>query len=65
MHHFDPSLEDRLSLAAEAKKDLLAKFKKLTDPNSPEAIEKRRERESHRRGAGRAQGATRDRAART
>jgi Family of unknown function (DUF6481) len=46
MHHYDPSLEDRLSLAAEAKKNLLAKFKKLTDPNSPEAIEKRREREA-------------------
>jgi Family of unknown function (DUF6481) len=46
MSHYDPSLQDRLSLAAEAKKNLLAKFKKNADPNSPEAIEKRREREA-------------------
>jgi hypothetical protein len=43
--HYDPSLQDRLNLAAEAKKNLLAKFKKY-DPNSPEAIEKRQQREA-------------------
>jgi len=46
MRHSDPTLQDRLNLANEAKKNLLAKFKKNADPNSPEAIEKRREREA-------------------
>jgi membrane protein involved in colicin uptake len=46
MSHYDQSLQDRRNLAAEAKKNLLAKFKKNADPNSPEAIEKRRQREA-------------------
>ena len=46
MPSYDQSLQDRLSLAAEAKKNLLAKFKKNADPNTPEAIEKRRQREA-------------------
>ena len=46
MRQHDPSLQDRLGLASEAKKNLLAKFKQNADPNSPEAIEKRREREA-------------------
>ena len=61
MPSHDQSLQDRLSLAAEAKKNLLAKFKKSADPNTPEAIEKRREREAvaaaraERQGAARSQ----------
>jgi hypothetical protein len=39
MSHYDPSLQDRRNLAAEAKKNLLAKFKKNADPKREEWIE--------------------------
>jgi len=40
------SLEHRLSRAAEAKRAMLAKFKRAQDPNNPEAVEKRKQREA-------------------
>ena len=45
MSHKD-SIQDRLNRAAEAKNALLAKFKQAADPDNPEAIEKRRQREA-------------------
>jgi hypothetical protein len=44
--HNIPSLEDRLSHASEAKKTMLAKFKRSLDLNGPASIEKRRQREA-------------------
>src|SRR4029079_15641307 len=46
MTNHNPTLEDRLSHASEAKKALLAKFKQAIDPENPAAIEKRRQREA-------------------
>jgi len=43
---YDPTLEDRQSLASEAKRAMLAKFKQSLDPDSPAAIAKRRQREA-------------------
>jgi predicted nucleic acid-binding Zn-ribbon protein len=40
------SIQDRLNRASEAKNVMLAKFKQAVDPNNPETIEKRRQRES-------------------
>ena len=40
------SLEDRLSRAAEAKSTMLAKFKRALDPNNPDFLEKRKQREA-------------------
>ena len=40
------SIQDRLNRAAEAKNALLAKFKQAADPDNPEAVEKRRQREA-------------------
>jgi hypothetical protein len=45
-NHYDQSLRDRLSLASEAKKKLLAKFKSAMVLDDPTKIEKRREREA-------------------
>jgi hypothetical protein len=42
--HNIPSLEDRLSHASEAKKLMLARFRKSLNVNDPTAIEKRRQR---------------------
>jgi hypothetical protein len=42
----DPSLQDRLTLAANAKSAMLAKFKRAQDPENPVAIENRRQREA-------------------
>jgi hypothetical protein len=41
----DPSLQDRLTLAANAKSAMLTRFKRAQDPNNPVAIENRRQRE--------------------
>jgi uncharacterized protein DUF6481 len=42
----EPTLQDRLSRAADAKSAMLAKFKRGTDPKNPVAIENRRQREA-------------------
>ena len=42
----DTSLENRLSRAAEAKSAMLAKFKRALDPNNPDVVEKRKQREA-------------------
>jgi hypothetical protein len=42
----EPTLQDRLSRAADAKSAMLAKFKRALDPENPTAIEKRRQREA-------------------
>ena len=42
----DPTLQDRLSSAADARRAMLAKFKQATDPANPVAIEKQRQREA-------------------
>ena len=44
--HSVPNLEDRLSQASEAKKAMLAKFKKPLDLDDPTAIAKRLQREA-------------------
>ena len=42
----DSKFSDRLARASEAKQALLEKFKQATDPETPAAIEKRRQREA-------------------
>ena len=42
----DSSFQDRLSRASEAKRALLAKFKRALDPANPVAVEKRQQREA-------------------
>ena len=44
--HSVPNLEDRLSQASEAKKAMLARFKKSLDLDDPATIEKRLQREA-------------------
>lgn len=45
MSSYTDFIEERLNRASEAKNALLAKFKQAADPQSPEAVEKRRQRE--------------------
>ena len=42
----DPTFQDRLNHASEAKKSMLAKLTRALDPENPAAVEKRRQRES-------------------
>ena len=45
-NHSDPSFQDRLGHASEAKKFMLAKFKQAQSLDDPKAVEKRRQREA-------------------
>jgi hypothetical protein len=42
----NPTFRDRLSHSSDAKSAMLAKFKRAQDPDNPEAVEKRRQREA-------------------
>ena len=45
-NYSNPTLQDRLSRASEAKTAMLAKFKRAVDPHNPKTMEKRRQREA-------------------
>jgi Family of unknown function (DUF6481) len=45
-NYSDPSLQDRLNRASEAKTAMLAKFKRAVDPGNPETMQKRQQREA-------------------
>ena len=46
MSNYDQTLQDRLSLAAQAKKNMLENFKKSLNVDDPAKIERRRQREA-------------------
>src|ERR1700745_905864 len=45
-NYSDPTMQDRLNRASEAKAATLAKFKRAMDPSNPKAMETRRAREA-------------------